>query len=122
MHLADANEEWDFSSPEYPASESGDMQTGSAGTDWTGLVEKALTVWGSVEVASQQADVAKAQAQYSYRAPTLPSTTARLPGGTVTYPGYGSPVNAYGVPAQNDTWLLLAAAGIVAGAYLFTRK
>jgi len=122
MHLADANEEWDFSSPEYLASESGDMQTGSAGTDWTGLVEKALTVWGSVEVASQQADVAKAQAQYSYRAPTLPSTAARLPGGTVTYPGYGSPVNAYGVPAQNDTWLLLAAAGIVAGAYLFTRK
>lgn len=122
MHLADANEEWDFSSPEYLASESGDMQTGSAGTDWTGLVEKALTVWGSVEVASQQADVAKAQAQYSYRAPALPITTARLPGGTVTYPGYGSPVNAYGVPAQNDTWLLLAAAGIVAGAYLFTRK
>jgi len=122
MHLADANEEWDFSSPEYLASESGDMQTGSAGTDWTGLVEKALTVWGSVEVASQQADVAKAQAQYSYRAPTLPSATARLPGGAVTYPGYGLPANAYGVPAQNDTWLLLAAAGIVAGAYLFTRK
>lgn len=100
----------------------GDMEAGASSTDWTSLVEKAITTWGSVEVASQQADVAKAQAQYSYRAPSQQYTTARLPGGTVTYPGYGLPANAYGVPAQNDTWLLLAAAGIVAGAYLFTRK
>lgn len=121
MQMSDANDEWDFSSPEYLSS-GDETETGSTSVDWTSIVDKAISTWGSVEVASQQADIAKTQAQYGYRYPSLPTTTARLPGGTVTYPGYGVPQNNYGAPAQNDTWLMLAAAGIVAAAYLFTRK
>ena len=100
---------------------SGDTDAGSVGTDWTGLIEKGLETWGTVEQARQRADVAKTQAQYSYRYPTLPTATAQLPGGTLTYPGFGLP-QTYGAQPQNDMWMLLAAAGIVGAAYLFTRK
>lgn len=89
---------------------------------WESVAAKGLDTAALITQYQTQADVAKAQAQYAYRVQNQPYTTARLPGGTVTYPGYGLPVNASGAQSQNDTWLLLAAVGIIGGAYIFTRK
>lgn len=89
------------------------------GVDWEGVVNTGLKTYADVEKARYAADVAKAQAQYSYRYPQTQSGVIRNANGSVTLPGAGL---SRGVTQQNDTLYMLAAIGIVGAAWLFTRN
>lgn len=89
------------------------------GVDWEGVVNTGLKTWGDVEKARYQAEVLKAQAQYSYRYPQTQGGAVRGANGSVTLPGAGL---TRGAAQSNDTLYMLAAVGIVGAAWLFTRK
>lgn len=102
--------------PAYSGDESGFDWNG---VDWEGVVNTGLKTWGDVEKARYQAEVLKAQAQYSYRYPQTQGGAIRSANGSVTLPGAGL---TRGAVQSNDTLYMLAAVGIVGAAWLFTRK
>ena len=89
------------------------------GVDWEGVVNTGLKTYADVEKARYAADVAKAQAQYSYRYPQTQGGAIRSANGTLTLPGVGVPRSA---AQSNDTLYMLAAVGIVGAAWLLAMK
>ena len=89
----------------------------SAAINWQDVVNTGIKTWGEVEKAGAAADVAKAQAQYSYRVTSPQYGTLTLPSGTMTLPGLRTTIPQ----SNNDTTFLLIAAGIVGAALFLSR-